>query len=1413
MPHMESLPTWPYDLDPSLRPHSSGATVSSFHSLLDINSFRSVSQLVVSPPSEASHGQWRCRVTIPPINFDEFFSSVIGPKAARLEGAHAGLVAILRAADTQTDAGSSTGPGTYNRLQAHLASYGLEPARKVNTGSGKFLKVAPKDGVVLLVSGPPPYELVQADDSDPNQSGFTSDRVVGRSVQEVLDKAAASLQQKIEPLIASLKPHVAPPPAVPPGADRHWFAHRYDELRAVATDHIFQRVQTLTVAAGSTFTSLWIQRHLRREVGWVALDMEGLHSEGASALPALVQLATADEVLVTSAVSCSHLLDVLTDARIKKVGKDLQADFSALAAILRASNYHTLPTSPSDAGWLELNLAVPPLSRSAPMDTVCLMSLGRRYGWKGLVDHQSCPPPWHRLQDVLPHEIEYAASDVAVIPCILAAMADGGAVDLHGSAESSARRSARDGDAQKCAQHRKAPRILDCRTLPCTASDLLCGAFALDAALGCLELRDVHDAVSLTRSRASTLTEMPHTPPPPSNAADFTPLLDARGIGAVIQLHSGSTARVLLPSTGKPRWFAVCREVVAATPTSRGHLEALVIPQWLLPSGAPRCSPTGPLSSIVASRDGSAGETCRCLELFDAVAVVANLGAQTVSDLPFPSWWAVGMHRGSSVEPPSAPTRASGLPDAESSVHASGAVESFLDESPVHTFGAVESFLDSMATMLLRRPPVNLDFLRPDAPAVSAAADVGDSAEADRSKEPESQSQSALQTLDLKATRLRRSSRQFTPVATYSDFADASSTSALRITLWNSATRTWKASLHSLAHCNAPPVLGSCGLEYDMPVEGGSMLAMTVPLDTIRHRFLPGSVAPGDTFTLRWSPAGFDKRAGCLTTSFDPKDPLMSHASVLHIVTTSVVAHLHNGPDTIVATAAIRTIPNTSSRRHVMSVLALAVDESWENCGLGKLLVTQLHSIVLSSARGCAVDVVVKATQRSWPMWHALGATVCADAILIHQAWKERSESFLSFESNAHDSSTVDALICSDDLVRACAQQVPHGRAQMGPQPLSSEAADSPLVASATDHQPLASSRALATATPPSSNDPTEPHLAQEEVAAAQVANEAMAVHSAATTAGGPSRCRASPHLPPLDHHPLDASAVIIQGPLLAWLMLDPTGAIRRAEKVLHLGDLRKLAEFRIHVIGGAHAKFPRYKALAVGIRKDKGRPNDRPQRAVVDAVCTLLVRAGEEVPTEEQLKARGWWGAVVGVLLLTGSATQQDADSWAALGRCEVAWFEPTQRLVFLTCIYIPSILTGPGTAHLGKYRVANLFGATSFALPHRISSPWWTAKLTTPQCSWVEMSATTFLVVQESIQRYHSMEVLRCKEGVSPAEPQSGTRTGKRPLHERDAVLPMPAPSMEVLRCSSGGGESGCSGGGVSGGSRPSRLVTQSR
>ena len=157
----------------------------------------------------------------------------------------------------------------------------------------------------------------------------------------------------------------------------------------------------------------------------------------------------------------------------------------------------------------------------------------------------------------------------------------------------------------------------------------------------------------------------------------------------------------------------------------------------------------------------------------------------------------------------------------------------------------------------------------------------------------------------------------------------------------------------------------------------------------------------------------------------------------------------------------------------------------------------------------------------------------------------------------------------------------------------------------------------------------------------------------------------------------------MVQGPQLAWCMLDPDGAIARASAATGLQDLRKLAEFRKEACLVAGKDY----ALVVG----KGK--HRPQASVIASVQQILEGARETMPTEASLVERGWWDAVVGVIRVTHHAQSGD-ESWALLGR----WTQETK-----------------------DWKTANIFDAEgSFALRAPFPNYW----VTRPCSSFVRMN-----------------------------------------------------------------------------------------
>ena len=154
-------------------------------------------------------------------------------------------------------------------------------------------------------------------------------------------------------------------------------------------------------------------------------------------------------------------------------------------------------------------------------------------------------------------------------------------------------------------------------------------------------------------------------------------------------------------------------------------------------------------------------------------------------------------------------------------------------------------------------------------------------------------------------------------------------------------------------------------------------------------------------------------------------------------------------------------------------------------------------------------------------------------------------------------------------------------------------------------------------------------------------------------------------------------TAITIQGPLLAWFLLDPTGACARAEEAGY-PHIRKLAEFRSRPI-----KRGRIAPLAVGGNKNMQGENT-PQADVIAEATRILVSLGECVPSEAELIAKGWQNSLVGMLYFTGSAVKNTRE-WAKLGR----W-----------------------TGSIGKWTTANLIDPVR---SHTFASPltdWWAKK-----------------------------------------------------------------------------------------------------
>ena len=170
-----------------------------------------------------------------------------------------------------------------------------------------------------------------------------------------------------------------------------------------------------------------------------------------------------------------------------------------------------------------------------------------------------------------------------------------------------------------------------------------------------------------------------------------------------------------------------------------------------------------------------------------------------------------------------------------------------------------------------------------------------------------------------------------------------------------------------------------------------------------------------------------------------------------------------------------------------------------------------------------------------------------------------------------------------------------------------------------------------------------------------------------------------------------DVTALIIQGPLLGYLLLDPRGSCVRVE-AKGIPCLRKLAEFRSNAI--RQGPVP----LAIGVSQEL-----RPQGRIVDEVCEVLRQHGEIVPSEAELIQAGWWDAIVGVLHIRG-AVRKGSVGWKALGR----WGKDT-----------------------GKWCVGNLVDSKrSYALGTPITQ--WTENGKRPCGPWAKIKASVVRALQ---------------------------------------------------------------------------------
>ena len=408
------------------------------------------------------------------------------------------------------------------------------------------------------------------------------------------------------------------------------------------TGGLLRRQQPLWVTSHPQTTALWLAR-FSANATWLGFDSEGLDPDPLSAAPvAMIQLATVHAVLVTTAVTTPGLLRVLTDPTITKVGKALAGDTCAVRRL--ASANPSLASSAADDdifsnSWCELTNFLPLFRVSASMDSICLAYLKVPYGWKSVVNHTCQPPPWACLDCLLPHEIEYAAADAAVVPTVLAALVDYGCVacgpadPLETARQPGSKHSAADShkhlEQLPSRRPRRAPSLPLLPDPPPSSVALPCALFAIDACRGQLSALDVPAAANEAHRQglySSTST----------TAVQLQSTLDAAGVGALLIRLDTSSIVVLRPSppTTEPVHFAVIAETYLSSSQTHTHVQAVLI------DGPCATPPEGPLSSV-ASRHTTQPGSARCLVFEEALDVaLRHIDAADVLDgVGLPADW------------------------------------------------------------------------------------------------------------------------------------------------------------------------------------------------------------------------------------------------------------------------------------------------------------------------------------------------------------------------------------------------------------------------------------------------------------------------------------------------------------------------------------------------------------------------------------------------------------------------------------------------------------------------------------------------------------------------------------------------------------------------------------------------------
>jgi hypothetical protein len=181
--------------------------------------------------------------------------------------------------------------------------------------------------------------------------------------------------------------------------------------------------------------------HTRAVVPTFALDTEFELRDCAGEeknVVVLVQFASHGHVLLTNCITNPEVLKMLLSPEVKKVGKDLRGDWTALATTLMQSDVNSvtlvdgtevevesvLAAGSAAAGWHDITELLPMHRIDTPTEALTRFVLDRTADWKRTVDHKRNPPHWADVERLDRTALVYAMSDACFVWDVMVAVED-----------------------------------------------------------------------------------------------------------------------------------------------------------------------------------------------------------------------------------------------------------------------------------------------------------------------------------------------------------------------------------------------------------------------------------------------------------------------------------------------------------------------------------------------------------------------------------------------------------------------------------------------------------------------------------------------------------------------------------------------------------------------------------------------------------------------------------------------------------------------------------------------------------------------------------------------------------------------------------------------------------------------------